>query len=160
MSTENRSSNKDRLFPLSKRELVIAALLLIVFLAVAIPFGHYAVFDGNYTLTIDVDAGNSVDIGSLEFATCWTDEKAEETVRTGLALGEPFVMGDSAGKQRFAISVPYSGRLNAFDQITSYHEPTYLVVQFACKGDPPKIERKQFSIPTGRGNREIRISLP
>jgi hypothetical protein len=144
---------------MTRNRILICAILVVV-VVLLLPLGQVAVFDGHFNLTITIDPQFLDNFSSVLFATCWTDEHASYAMETGSDGETGFESGKASVSGGRVISVPYSGRLNAFGDITSYHEPRYLVVEYETESDAVPTQRIQYSIPSGRGVREVRVNVP
>lgn len=144
---------------MSRNQLLFSVFALII-IALLIPYGYVSVFDGHYPLTITVAETETVDARSLQFAMCWTDAEAEDATRIGATGETSFQSGKIADHDSRRISVPYSGRVNFFGFVASYNQPKYLIVQYKLAIGNDNLQRKQFSIPSGRGARNMRVAVP
>ena len=144
----------------TKRNLIVALILGIVLTIVLLPLGFVSVFDGHYDLFIIVSPTDQIDPTSLLFAACWTKQDAQSAIASGTNGIASFDSGSPAAPNTHVISVPYSGRSDSFGRITSYTEPRYLVVQYDLTKPVGKTVRKQVSIPQGRGNRSMTVTVP
>ena len=142
------------------RNRILSLAIALIIIVLLVPYRYVSVFDGHYSLTITVAATDMVDSTSLQFATCWTDAEAENAIHIGPTGQASFETGKVADDDSHKILVPYSGRVDFFGSVASYNEPPYLVVQYNLTVDPEDIERKRFSIPSGRGPRDMRVAVP
>lgn len=79
-------------------------------------------------------------------------------------IDAPWTDEDQSGVRRIAthelmVSVTCMGRRGLFTD--TYHYPRYLVVEYTPLNSPDRNPvRKAFTIPDGRGDRSMKISLP
>lgn len=144
----------------SVRKVAVAAAFGIVLIALLLPFGYVSVFDGHFDLTIVVPTNDAFDHTSLRFAPCWTLQDARFAVANGSQGTASFYRGTATSPGTYVISVPYSGRSNAFGHVTSYNQARHLVVQYDLTGSATKTVRRQFLMPQGRGNRSMTVQVP
>lgn len=138
-------------------------ILLLPFAAITavllLPLLDVSVFDGHYTMTVRFLEPERIDLSSVQLATCWRTADADYAIATGSEGETSFQIGDIIGNDRKTIDVPCSGRSNTFGWVSSYHEPPFLIIEYRDIYDSSALVRKQYSIPVGRGDRELVISV-
>lgn len=144
----------------SIRNLAVAVAFGIVLIGVLMPFGYVSAFDGHFNLTIVVRSNDSFDTSSLLYAPCWTNQEAQSALAHGTQGNVSFYPSTGVTAEGLVLSVPCSGRSNAFGRVTSYNHPQYVVIQYSLRGRTTESIRKQLSIPPGRGDRSVEVYIP
>ncbi len=139
--------------------IVVGGIVLLHFL-------QTVVWDGTFPMTVTLQATPQVDIAHLKFEACGNQKYADFAMEVGFTeeglFGDgPFQSTQMLDANTYLVSVPCSGRSGPFEIEYSYIESQFLVVEFKTtdSGNAPPL-RKQFSIPAGRGQRSMTITLP
>lgn len=147
-----------RIRRLSTTEFIVVSAIAVI-LAALLFSPVQSVWDGHFPLTIEIDETEPIDRDSLMFATCWFEPEAEHALATpGL---DGFRRPNLTATGHAIIDVPASGRPGNWMTDGTYNHTEYLVVEYRVAArDNGQMARKRFTIPTGRGPRTTRITLP
>jgi hypothetical protein len=142
--------------------LVVAALgILLAVLACMLPFLAVMKWVGHFTLTVRVATAPNVDLDSIRYADCWREDEAKWFVeQVGRFIAEFEEPIEKLGNVQ-QVWLTSSGSHGAFGLIDTYHHPPYVVIQYGLIGQPKgRLFRKAVPVPSGRGDRSVKVTLP
>lgn len=139
--------------------IVIVIGILVLLVALLLPYFQVAVWDGKFDLTINLSAPLQDEQG-VAFAPCWNEAEAELAMQQANNREIPFQYGKLKSPTQRTVQVPCSGRRNSLGFETFYIEPKYIVVKFATADNPDAVQTARLAMPPGRGPRSVTLSVP
>lgn len=140
------------------RKLVGAASIFALLVLLLMPFK--SVWVGQFELTIAMNSDTPIDFSSVSVSTCRDEPEAEHKVENPCLYDYTFRSPYQLDSGDLVIGVQCSGSDSAFGFISTYHQPTFIVVEYRSGETPNTSTRKRFAIPDGRGRRSMTIDLP
>ena len=143
--------------PRAKLWLLMLAIMAVILVSWSLT--PEAVWDGYFSLALDVRSESGRAIKELSYATFFKNEQAQWLL-TEHAEGEPDSDFRSAVQNngRFSAEVSCSGRFSIFNIETRYTEPRYLVLRVTYADG--KESRRLAEIPAGRGPPSMTVVVP
>ena len=150
-SSADKRVNSRRIIWAANALLVIGIVIILM-----VPVGSVAIWDGSFSLILNVEAEASVDLDSVKFSM--------DHILYPRSERRTFSSARSATQKssgQWTIDVPCSGRSGFMGYGGTYHQPGILIVDYQQTIDHERTPRREhFTIPKGRGPRSMAIQLP
>ncbi|MCA8991359.1 MAG: hypothetical protein KDA88_05240 [Planctomycetaceae bacterium] len=137
---------------------ILLAVLILALLVAALPLLTVTKKTGYFTLTIELDVTEDVDVASIRYLECWRERHLETLTQQGAASG--FEEPQKIDATHHAVTMPSEAEQGAYGLIDKYMSPDYLLVCYRrLEATDDSYEFKTVRMPPGRGDRTLKLNM-